>query len=107
MDGGRRGVNPAKLSRGLKLLGAEGEGECYFGVGDFLCDVFVVGEPDYVDPWEVASEAVGEPCGSSPEIEAVIGGNEQLFRRVIWRSGHRVIFIIYQPCGGEWVTNID
>src|SRR5579863_10324238 len=95
MNGGRRRMDPAEVVRGTELFGAKSGGEGYFRVGDFLGDGVVVRDPDYVDLRKVAGEAFGEPLGGGPEIEAVVGGDNN-FNRVIGRSGHRMMLIIYQ-----------
>src|SRR6266699_91856 len=76
-------MDPTKRAGGAELLWAKGEGEGYFGIGDFLFDVVVVGEADNFELWEVALESFRKPFRCDPEVEAVIGGDEKLHAAVL------------------------
>jgi hypothetical protein len=98
-------VNPLKLSSRLKLFGTEGEGEGYFGVGDIVLKVFKIVDPNNFELRKIPCESFREPLRGDPEIEAV-GSCYQNLHRVIGRSGHRVIFIIYPPYWGKRAKDV-
>src|SRR5258708_27708298 len=91
-------MDPAKTLGGEELFRTNRCREGYFGVANFLGDGVVVCDTCYLDLGKFAAQAIGEPLGGGPEVEALVGGDEN-FNRVIGRWGHRVILNYVLACG--------
>ena len=67
-------MDPAEFFRGEELLGAEGEGEDDFGVGNCVLEVVEIVDLNDLELREIFCQALGEPKRSDPEVEAVGSG---------------------------------
>ena len=83
MDSSGRRVYPAKALGFLELFGSKRKRECDMAIGELFFNSFVGGEANDFDLREFFAQALGEPLGSNPEIEAMVGGDEKLAARAV------------------------
>src|SRR5262249_52428615 len=78
MNGSRGTMHPAQLVRELQLFRADRKSKDDFGARQFLFQVVVTGETDNFELRKLFPKSTGKPVRGNPQIEAMVGGDEQL-----------------------------
>ena len=83
MHGRGLGVNPAQFVRCEKLFRSERDAEHDFDIRDILLNIFIGVELGHFDVRKLSAEAFRKPGRSNPQLETMMGENEQL-AHVMW-----------------------
>src|ERR1700675_3885241 len=84
-------VNPAKLSGAEELFWPERDSEYDLRVCDFLLNILIRVQLNHLEFWELDAQPFRKPWRSDPQVEAMVGDDEQLAHGL---SGHRTIWRI-------------